>query len=130
MSRIIDKSKPILVNCHAGSRGAIAATELARLAFKTVWNVEGGVSPLGEKARDKAEGAEVRNVDLLKATCFACGGSGAFCFAHRALTELRSRGQQLFLVPRSEETHSAGSLWIMKERDDSSYLPARTTQYS
>jgi rhodanese-related sulfurtransferase len=39
-----DKSKPILVNCHAGSRGAIASAELARLGFKTVCNLEGGLA--------------------------------------------------------------------------------------
>jgi len=39
-----DKSKPILVNCHAGSRGAIASVELAKLGFKTVCNLEGGLA--------------------------------------------------------------------------------------
>lgn len=38
-----DKKKPILVNCHAGSRGAIAAAELAKLGFKNVFNLEGGL---------------------------------------------------------------------------------------
>ena len=50
-----DKSKPILVNCHAGSRGAIAAAELARLGFKTVCNLEGGLAAW-EKAGSKPEG--------------------------------------------------------------------------
>jgi rhodanese-related sulfurtransferase len=49
-----DKSKPILVNCHAGSRGAIAAAELAKLGFKTICNLEGGLSAW-EKAGNKAE---------------------------------------------------------------------------
>jgi len=40
----LDKSKTILVNCHAGSRGAIASAELARLGFKTVCNLEGGLA--------------------------------------------------------------------------------------
>lgn len=48
-----DKSKPILVNCHAGSRGAIAAVELAKLGFKTVCNLEGGLSAW-EKAGNTA----------------------------------------------------------------------------
>ena len=39
-----DKSKSILVNCHAGSRGAIASAALARLGFKTVCNLEGGLA--------------------------------------------------------------------------------------
>jgi rhodanese-related sulfurtransferase len=39
-----DKSKPILVNCHAGSRGAIASAELAKLGFRTVCNLEGGLA--------------------------------------------------------------------------------------
>ncbi|MBL9171775.1 MAG: DUF1259 domain-containing protein [Verrucomicrobiales bacterium] len=39
-----DKRKPILVNCHVGSRGAIAAAELARLGFKSIFNLEGGVA--------------------------------------------------------------------------------------
>jgi rhodanese-related sulfurtransferase len=39
-----DKSKAILVNCHAGSRGVIAAAELARQGFKTVCNLEGGLA--------------------------------------------------------------------------------------
>ncbi len=40
----LSKSKTILVNCHAGSRGAIASAELARLGFKTVCNLEGGLA--------------------------------------------------------------------------------------
>ena len=48
----MDKSKPILVNCHAGSRGAIAAAELAKPGFKTVCNLEGGLSAW-EKAGHK-----------------------------------------------------------------------------
>jgi rhodanese-related sulfurtransferase len=39
-----DKSKPILVNCHAGSRGAIASAELAKLGFKAVCNLEAGLA--------------------------------------------------------------------------------------
>jgi rhodanese-related sulfurtransferase len=39
----LDKSKPVLVNCHAGSRGAIASAELVRLGFKTICNLEGGL---------------------------------------------------------------------------------------
>jgi rhodanese-related sulfurtransferase len=39
----LDKKQTILVNCHAGSRGAIASAELARLGFKTVCNLEGGL---------------------------------------------------------------------------------------
>jgi rhodanese-related sulfurtransferase len=38
-----DKSKPVLVNCHAGSRGAIASAALAKLGFKTVCNLDGGL---------------------------------------------------------------------------------------
>jgi rhodanese-related sulfurtransferase len=38
-----DKKQTILVNCHAGSRGAIASAELARLGFKTVCNLDGGL---------------------------------------------------------------------------------------
>lgn len=38
-----DKKQTILVNCHAGSRGAIASAELAKLGFKTVCNLEGGL---------------------------------------------------------------------------------------
>jgi rhodanese-related sulfurtransferase len=49
-----DKKKPILVNCHAGSRGAIAAAELARLGFKSVFNLEGGVDAW-EKAGNHLE---------------------------------------------------------------------------
>lgn len=39
----LDKKQTILVNCHAGSRGAIASAELARLGFKTVCNLDGGL---------------------------------------------------------------------------------------
>jgi rhodanese-related sulfurtransferase len=39
-----DKKQPILVSCHVGSRGAIAGAELARLGFKAVLNIEGGVA--------------------------------------------------------------------------------------
>ena len=49
-----DRKKPILVNCHVGSRGAIAAAELARLGFKSVFNLEGGVDAW-EKAGNHAE---------------------------------------------------------------------------
>ena len=49
-----DKSKSILVNCHAGSRGAIAAAELANLGFKTVCNLEGGLAAW-EKAGNKPD---------------------------------------------------------------------------
>ncbi len=49
-----DKRKPILVNCHVGSRGAIAAAELARIGFKSVFNLEGGVDAW-EKAGNPPE---------------------------------------------------------------------------
>jgi rhodanese-related sulfurtransferase len=49
-----DKSKPILVNCHAGSRGAIAGAELVKLGFKTVCNLEGGLAAW-EKAGNKSD---------------------------------------------------------------------------
>jgi rhodanese-related sulfurtransferase len=39
-----DKKKTILVNCHAGSRGAIASAELAKMGFKTICNLEGGLA--------------------------------------------------------------------------------------
>ncbi|HEY0549262.1 MAG TPA: DUF1259 domain-containing protein [Verrucomicrobiae bacterium] len=48
----LDKAKPILVNCHAGSRGAIASAQLAKLGFKTVCNLEGGLAEW-EKAGNK-----------------------------------------------------------------------------
>jgi rhodanese-related sulfurtransferase len=38
-----DKNQTVLVNCHAGSRGAIASAELAKMGFKTVCNLEGGL---------------------------------------------------------------------------------------
>jgi rhodanese-related sulfurtransferase len=49
-----DKQQTILVNCHAGSRGAIASAELARLGFKTICNLEGGIDAW-EKAGNHAE---------------------------------------------------------------------------
>jgi rhodanese-related sulfurtransferase len=49
-----DKKKPILVNCHVGSRGAIAAAELSRLGFKSIFNLEGGMDAW-EKAGHHAE---------------------------------------------------------------------------
>lgn len=49
-----DKRKPILVNCHLGSRGAIAAAELSALGFKSVFNLEGGLEAW-EKAGHHAE---------------------------------------------------------------------------
>jgi rhodanese-related sulfurtransferase len=49
-----DTRKPILVNCHAGSRGAIAAAELSRLGFKSVFNLDGGLAAW-EKAGHHAE---------------------------------------------------------------------------
>ncbi len=50
----LDKTRPVLVNCHAGSRGTIAAAKLAELGFKTVCNLEGGLSAW-EKAGNHAE---------------------------------------------------------------------------
>jgi rhodanese-related sulfurtransferase len=38
-----DKKQTILVNCHVGSRGAIASAKLAGLGFKTVCNLDGGL---------------------------------------------------------------------------------------
>lgn len=49
-----DKKQTLLVNCHAGSRGAVASAELARLGFKTVCNLEGGLDAW-EKAGNKAD---------------------------------------------------------------------------
>jgi rhodanese-related sulfurtransferase len=49
-----DKSKPILVNCHAGSRGAVASAALAKLGFKTVCNLAGGLEAW-EQAGHQAE---------------------------------------------------------------------------
>src|SRR5206468_12670432 len=49
-----DKSKTILVNCHAGSRGAIASAQLAKLGFKTVCNLDGGLDAW-EKAGHQPE---------------------------------------------------------------------------
>jgi rhodanese-related sulfurtransferase len=53
----LDKSKPILVNCHGGSRGAIAAAKLAKLGFTNACNLDGGLAAW-EKAGNKAEGTE------------------------------------------------------------------------
>jgi rhodanese-related sulfurtransferase len=39
----LDKSKPVLVNCHAGIRGARAAAILNELGFQSVINLEGGL---------------------------------------------------------------------------------------
>ena len=49
-----DQQRPILVNCHAGSRGAIASAALAKLGFKTVCNLEGGLQAW-EQSGQKAE---------------------------------------------------------------------------
>ena len=38
-----EKNQTLLVNCHVGSRGAIAGAELARQGFKAVFNIEGGL---------------------------------------------------------------------------------------
>jgi rhodanese-related sulfurtransferase len=39
----LDKSKPVLVNCHLGIRGARAAAILDELGFKSVINLDGGL---------------------------------------------------------------------------------------
>jgi rhodanese-related sulfurtransferase len=39
----LDKTKPVLVNCHFGIRGARAAAILDGLGFKSVINLEGGL---------------------------------------------------------------------------------------
>src|SRR5262245_26285296 len=40
----LDKSKPVLVNCHQGIRGARAAAILDGLGFKSVINLDGGLN--------------------------------------------------------------------------------------
>ncbi len=40
----LDKSKPVLVNCHAGIRGARAAALFTELGFTNVLNLEGGLN--------------------------------------------------------------------------------------
>jgi rhodanese-related sulfurtransferase len=40
----LDKSKTVLVNCHAGIRGARAAALLKDLGFSVVKNLEGGLA--------------------------------------------------------------------------------------
>jgi len=50
-----DKKQTILVNCHAGSRGAIAGAELARLGFESVCNLDGGMAAW-EKQRHHSQG--------------------------------------------------------------------------
>jgi len=47
-----DKQQPILVNCHAGSRGAVASAALAKLGFKTVCNLEGGLQAWEKSGKD------------------------------------------------------------------------------
>lgn len=39
----LDKSKPVMVYCAAGSRSADAAKQLGQLGFKTVYDLEGGM---------------------------------------------------------------------------------------
>jgi len=39
----LDKSKTVLVNCHAGIRGARAAALLSELSFTNVFNLDGGL---------------------------------------------------------------------------------------
>lgn len=50
------KSQTILVNCHAGSRGAVASAALAKRGFKGVCNLEGGLDAW-EKAGNHPEAA-------------------------------------------------------------------------
>lgn len=40
----LDKSKPVLVNCHAGIRGARAAALFTELGFTNVMNLDGGLN--------------------------------------------------------------------------------------
>ena len=40
----LDKSKPVLVNCHAGIRGARAAALFSELGFTNVVNLDGGLN--------------------------------------------------------------------------------------
>jgi rhodanese-related sulfurtransferase len=40
----LDKSKPLLVNCHAGIRGARAAALLNDLGFSDIKNLDGGLT--------------------------------------------------------------------------------------
>lgn len=58
-ARELDKKKTVLVNCHAGSRGAIASAELAKLGFKTVCNLEGGMDAW-EKLGNHPEAEDIK----------------------------------------------------------------------
>ena len=39
----LDKNKPVLVYCKAGSRSAAAADKLQEMGFKTIYNLDGGI---------------------------------------------------------------------------------------
>ncbi len=40
----LDKSKPVMVYCAAGSRSAGAADQLAKMGFKKVYDLQGGMN--------------------------------------------------------------------------------------
>jgi rhodanese-related sulfurtransferase len=56
----LDKLKPILVNCHAGIRGARAAAILHELGFKSVMNLEGGQIAWKAEGRTPQVGSKVQ----------------------------------------------------------------------
>ncbi len=39
----LDKNKPVMVYCKAGSRSAAAADKLQEMGFKTIYNLDGGI---------------------------------------------------------------------------------------
>lgn len=41
--KVTDHSKPVVVYCKAGSRGALAAASLKDLGYKNVYNLDGGI---------------------------------------------------------------------------------------
>jgi rhodanese-related sulfurtransferase len=55
----LDKSKPVLVNCHAGIRGARAAAILNGLGFQSVLNLEGGLYAWEAAGHEAVTGSSV-----------------------------------------------------------------------
>lgn len=41
--KLLDKNKPVFVYCKVGGRSMKAATKLAELGFKEIYNLEGGI---------------------------------------------------------------------------------------
>ena len=55
----LDKTKPVMVYCKAGSRSAAAAEKLQAMGFKEIYNLDGGIMKWESAGKPTQAGANV-----------------------------------------------------------------------